>query len=247
MTLQEFLTLPYEMVATAIASITISSITLIQIIALSSKRHSSANSKVFPSLAVILQVIYGLLVCFGFTWWTFNLITIELFNWAAVSGCFALVGIIMPIVVWINAKKHAHKQTDITDNTLAKQSDEAQAHSTAEASTDPEDATETEIANLFAEMDFDDDEMETDTQDAAIASEALSAAIGNTIISTTKSCTQKTILPEDSILRRHTLSLLRQQITESLTAAPSDSILKRHHAQWLATEIEKQLRAALDL
>ena len=47
-------------------------------------------------------------------------------------------------------------------------------------------------------------------------------------------------LPEDSVLKRHALSQVRQEF-ESQYPAPSDSLLKRHHHQWLETEWTRYL------
>jgi len=46
-------------------------------------------------------------------------------------------------------------------------------------------------------------------------------------------------LPQDSVLRRHTLGIMRAQIEASLPDRPSDSVLKRHYSQLLASALAK--------
>jgi hypothetical protein len=275
------LALPYEILATLIASVTFTLITLIQIIALTRGNKATSGSS-SPTLAVIIQMIFGMLVCAGFAWWTFNLITIELFNWAAVSGCFALVGFIMPIIIWKAAQKNGKALAD------------AQAANRTSEPTPFAEASTTEAAmphDLFADMDFNSATSSSETVEATppnidtapASTDDLSALRALVLATLPNRPTDATLqrhydqqvaaaiaahlnpqpaptayplslatakktatppakvlpLPQDSILRRHTLALMRSQLEAKLPVHPSDSVLKRHYAQLLEIELEK--------
>ncbi len=52
----------------------------------------------------------------------------------------------------------------------------------------------------------------------------------------------KAVIPEDSALRRHFLSLLRSQIEAELPPKPSDSVLRRHYQTLVQSKLDAYLR-----
>ncbi|MGY6274071.1 hypothetical protein [Methylomonas sp. MgM2] len=48
----------------------------------------------------------------------------------------------------------------------------------------------------------------------------------------------KRSMPEDSVLRRHVLSLIRHEIENQYPSCPSDAVLRRHHRQLIESRID---------
>lgn len=51
---------------------------------------------------------------------------------------------------------------------------------------------------------------------------------------------EQSFVPEDSVLKRHFLSLLRQQVESKLPERPSDSVLKRHFDSLVDAELTRR-------
>lgn len=51
-------------------------------------------------------------------------------------------------------------------------------------------------------------------------------------------------LPEDSVLRRHYMSHVRQMVEDMAGPVPSDSVLRRHHAQLVGSRVDECLENA---
>lgn len=49
------------------------------------------------------------------------------------------------------------------------------------------------------------------------------------------------VIPEDSVLRRHFITQLRNEIETSLFPRPTDSTLQRHYDAMIAAELENRL------
>ncbi len=60
-------------------------------------------------------------------------------------------------------------------------------------------------------------------------------------IGTAKQSSWVTSIPEDSMLRRHVLTLLRNEIADSHGSSPTDSMLKRHFNTMLDAELEERI------
>ncbi|WP_150049230.1 MULTISPECIES: hypothetical protein [Methylomonas] len=52
-----------------------------------------------------------------------------------------------------------------------------------------------------------------------------------------------TAIPEDAVLRRHVLSLLRHEVEAALPPRPTDSILRRHHEALVSAELSRKVAA----
>jgi hypothetical protein len=58
---------------------------------------------------------------------------------------------------------------------------------------------------------------------------------------TVQSTVEKLKVPEDSVLRRHFLTHLQNEIEASLFPRPSDSVLQRHYDSLVASELANRL------
>ncbi len=287
MSVQNTFGLPNEVFVTLFASATVALITAYQIIALMrGKDSAAASSESTPAPAVLAQLAYGLLVFVGFAWWTINLSTIGLFNWALVSVCFALVGLVMPVIVWQQATKNTSSASadDVVTTpvgepslfvededgglatamaSLAALSDnvdetsEATANSPALASTESAPLSVTQVATPSAPTSVAELDLPTDsilkrhyqqllaTQNAqpeptpAVVQLPGPAVLSPVLAPLTANIDKAASLPEDSVLKRHTLGIIRAQIAAKLPDCPSDSVLKRHYSQLLASELAK--------
>ena len=57
------------------------------------------------------------------------------------------------------------------------------------------------------------------------------------------SSSEKPLVPEDSVLRRHYLTQLRSEIEQELSPRPSDFNLQRHYDSLIASKLESRLAA----
>lgn len=222
MAIQDMSASPNEVLATLIASITIAIITAFQVIALLQNNNTQATSaKNSPSLAVTVQVIYGLLVFVGFTCWSFNLFSSGLLTWAGVSVGTALVGLIMPYWVW---KRATAPQT------------------ASHAFSNPPD--QADKANAFDEVN------ESDLQPALAALATLSDTVSETenelnepLASTSPEPDPikpiQEVSPALAVQPVNTDVTANMPILEPVCNRPSDSILKRHYDQLVSAENAK--------
>jgi len=284
---QNIFALPNEVFVTLLASVTVALITAYQIIALMrGKGSADASSEAEPSPAVLAQVVYGLLVCVGFAWWTINLSTIGLYNWALVSVCFALLGLVMPVVVWQQATKNgagnsvpttapadeASPFVEYEDSGLAPalaslatlsenvdEISEADAICPVIAASEPATLSAVQAVKPVATANPVEFEWVSPTDSILKRHYQQWLAAQNTLPEPTPAVLQQPRpaaprpvqaapvsntavtpdLPQDSVLRRHTLGIMRAQIEASLPDRPSDSVLKRHYSQLLASALAK--------
>lgn len=54
---------------------------------------------------------------------------------------------------------------------------------------------------------------------------------------------EKSVIPQDSVLRRHFLSQLQAEVESRWSPAPSDSVLRRHYQAMVAAEMASRLAA----
>ena len=260
MTIQNIFALPNEVFVTLFASITVALITAFQILALMRGKGPAASGEATsPSLAVLVQVFYGLLVFAGFAWWTINLSTIGLFNWALVSVCFALVGLVMPIILWQQATKKA------TDSSVATSAHESESSLLVD---DKDSGWAPALVSLATLSESIDEISEADALRPALATtESATLCAPQVAISAAPASAEALALPTDSILKRHYQQLLatkhalseptrvlaghpeqaspspvlvkKNSNTHAVVALPQDSVLRRHalgilHAQIVA-------------
>lgn len=54
----------------------------------------------------------------------------------------------------------------------------------------------------------------------------------------------KRVLPEDAVLKRHRLAMIRHEIENQYPACPSDAVLRRHYHQLIQAQIDRYLAAS---
>lgn len=60
-------------------------------------------------------------------------------------------------------------------------------------------------------------------------------------VSQAKQCANHSVVPQDSVLKRHFLQCLTAEIEASLSPSPTDSVLRRHHDTLVQSELQKRL------
>ncbi|MGZ8136425.1 MAG: hypothetical protein ACXW1W_04895 [Methylococcaceae bacterium] len=186
-----------------------------------------ATQKKFSS-AVFFQLIIDLAILAGFIWWTFYLISRDFIEWAALSGFFALIGMIMLFVVLRGVSKTRQAIEQPSQTQPFKNSD----------ATIPK-ATQQPNAKIEPLI-FDNTESKSEAVNYA-ATLTETGAIPQATMQKTELPKEKPAIPEDSALRRHYLTHQRYQLEARLPIRPTDSALRRHYEQLLTTELEKRL------
>ncbi|MGZ8225977.1 MAG: hypothetical protein ACXWT3_04970 [Methylococcaceae bacterium] len=180
------------------------------------------------SLAVFFQLIIDLAILAGFIWWTFYLISRDFIVWAALSGFFALIGMIMLFVVLRGVSKTRQAIEQPSQTQPFKNSDATIPKATQQP---------TQVESLI----FGNTESKSEAVKYA-ATLTETSAIPQATMQKTELPKEKPAIPEDSALRRHYLTHQRYQIKARLPIRPTDSALLRHYEQLLTTELEKRLR-----
>lgn len=158
-----------------------------------------------------LKISFGIAVLLGFSWWTFQLFTKGVLIWAAVSGLFAVIGLILPFLIW----REVMQREEIKGRAgrILKQIEKNLKESHAETS---------------------QQSRKPDTSTVSIT-ESAPVKDNKTRIE------QKIPIPEDSVLRRHLLSQLRAEVEATLFPRPTDCVLLRHYGQLVESEMQNRL------
>ncbi|MGZ8224436.1 MAG: hypothetical protein ACXWTK_10280 [Methylobacter sp.] len=193
------------------------------------------------------QLIFGIAVFVGFTWWTLYLIQQGYAQWAVLSGIFALIGTVIPFIAWIGYKQRSealhqlrddlnHYEKALSDKKLSKTEKE------------PDFKVEQVIAEILPEA------IPVAERVANPVAEVIPevVTIVETVVIQTKAENEyyqqpekKQKIPQDSVLRRHYLTHLRTEIESGLAPCPTDSVLRRHYDHLIDTEMKKHM-AELD-
>ena len=174
---------------------------------------NTSNSSI-STFKLSLKLSFGIAVLLGFSWWTFQLFTKDILIWAAVSGLFAVIGLILPFLIWREVKQ----REEIKDRAgriikqFEKESNEPKTQATEQRRSESIRTRESTS--------------KTDT-------------IKN--IATSPRSGLKVAVPEDSVLRRHLLTQLRTEIESSLFPRPTDCVLQRHYEQLIELKLENRL------
>ncbi|CAA9890156.1 conserved membrane hypothetical protein [Candidatus Methylobacter favarea] len=191
------------------------------------------------SAKLLGQLLFGMAVFIGFTWWSLYLIKQGYAQWAVLSGIFALIGMVIPFIAWIGYKQRseAMQQLMVDLNRYEKSLAEKKL---SQSNKEPDTQAGVLIAKIVPEV------IPAIEAAAEIVPEIIAAA--EAMISKVKygnknhqlpEKTQK--IPQDSILKRHYLGRLRTEIESGLPPCPSDSVLRRHYDQLIAAEMEKRM------
>ncbi|WP_404360926.1 hypothetical protein [Methylotuvimicrobium sp. KM1] len=172
---------------------------------------NSSNSST-ATFKLSLKISFGIAVLLGFSWWTFQLFTKDVLIWAALSGLFAVIGLVLPFLIWREVRQR--EEIKSRAGRILKQIEKNLKESHAEIlkqNRKPSIASTTSIT------------------ESAPAKE------------TTTRVKQKIPVPEDSVLRRHLLSQLRAEVEATLFPRPTDCVLLRHYEQLVESEVENRL------
>ncbi|MGZ8186587.1 MAG: hypothetical protein ACXWTL_09095 [Methylobacter sp.] len=197
------------------------------------------------------QLIFGIAVFVGFTWWTLYLIKQGYAQWAVLSGIFALIGTVIPFIAWIGYKQRSEALQQLMndlnsyENALSAKSEKKISKTKMEPDVQVKQPVITEIlpdAVPAAEI--------AANPVAEVILEVVT--IDETIVIQTKAENEyyqqpekKQKIPQDSVLRRHYLTHLRTEIESGLAPCPTDSVLRRHYDHLIDTEMKKHM-AELD-
>jgi len=80
--------------------------------------------------------------------------------------------------------------------------------------------------------------------DCASANNAATAICSDLIGQAIQNSESHRIIPEDSVLRRHRLSMIRHEIENQYAPCPSDAVLRRHYHQLIQAQIDRDLAAS---
>ena len=188
------------------------------------------------SFRFFAQVLFGLAVFVGFAGWTYYLFKQELIGLATTSAVFALLGMVIPFVVWRGFKQRAEdidrlfRGMEHYEKTLGEQDKANRQQQAAVVSVAGADEAPAVVAKAA-------EEKPTIPEDSILRRhyfaqlQAEKEALTNPY-------------PTDSILRRHYDSTVKSQLTVELaddtakpvqtvpseaSAVPEDSILRRHY------------------
>lgn len=176
----------------------------------------SGNSST-STFKLSLKISFGIAVLLGFSWWTFQLFTKGVLIWAAVSGLFAVIGLILPFLIWREVKQREEIKSRAGRTLKQIEKNLKQSHS------------------------------EISEQSRKPAASTVSIIESAPVTDTTIRVEQKIPIPEDSVLRRHVLTQLRTEVEESLFPRPADCVLLRHYEQLVESELENRLVNPEDL
>jgi hypothetical protein len=209
------------------------------------KRFESAytdkNSSFITTVKLLGQLIFGIAVFIGFTWWTLYLIKQGYTQWAVLSAAFALIGTLIPFIVWVGYKQRSEATQQLVNdiNSYEKALSEKKL-----SKTEKEPDVQVEqlvIAEILPEA----------IPVAEAATEIMPeevVTIAEAIVMETKAGDEhyqqpekRQKIPQDSVLRRHYLTHLRTKIESGLAPCPTDSVLRRHYDSLIDTEMKKHM------
>ncbi|MBU2571317.1 MAG: hypothetical protein KJ725_15065 [Gammaproteobacteria bacterium] len=172
---------------------------------------NSGNSST-ATFKLSLKISFGIAVLLGFSWWTFQLFTKGVLVWAAVSGLFAVIGLILPFLIWreVRQREEIKSRAGRILKQIEKNLKEAHADEISQQSRKP-------------------------------ATSTISITESAPVKDTKTWIEQKIPIPEDSVLRRHLLSQLRAEVEATLFPRPTDCVLLRHYGQLVESEVENRL------
>ncbi|CCE23005.1 hypothetical protein [Methylotuvimicrobium alcaliphilum] len=170
----------------------------------------SGNSST-STFKLSLKISFGIAVLLGFSWWTFQLFTKGVLIWAAVSGLFAVIGLILPFLIWREVRQREEIKSRAGRTLKQIEKNLKQSHS------------------------------EISEQSRKPAASTVSIIESAPVRDTTIRVEQKIPIPEDSVLRRHLLSQLRTEVEATLFPRPADCVLLRHYGQLVESEAENRL------
>ncbi len=167
----------------------------------------------------LVQIVFGILILAGFGWWTLVLVKAGMMPWALLTGVFALLGLILPFLVWLTINYRSKAWQRLKEGT----ENYSQLAAPEPVMRKPAPAIQ---------------------EKAVVAEEIPEAAAVQKVqppVVEAVSITRKTAIPEDSMLRRHFLARLRAEIEAKYCSRPTDSMLRRHFDAMIDAALEERL------
>ncbi len=170
----------------------------------------------------LLQIVFGIVVLAGFTWWTVYLVKIGMISSAVLTAIFAILGLVLPFLVWkaINRRSEAWARLkEGTEKYAELVAAEPELHQPAPAV----------------------------QEKAAVVQEKPEAApepiqkVRPLVEAAPVAAVKEPGIPEDSMLRRHFFAKLRAEIASRYWTSPTDSMLRRHFQAMIDAALEERL------
>ena len=189
----------------------------------------------------LLQIVFGIVVLAGFSWWTVYLIKAGMIPWALLTAIFAILGLVLPFLVWkaINRRSEAWERLkEGTEQYSELAAAEPELHQ-------PAPVVQEKVAVV-------EEKPEIVAPEPAPAPEAAPEPVQETppvpvqkarpaVLETAPVVVRKPGIPEDSMLKRHFLSRMRAEIESRYHTRPTDSMLCRHFQAMIDGALEERL------
>lgn len=220
-------------------------------------RGASARKKkyrVVSLFSLTLEFIFGLVVLAVFAGWTYYLVQEGFIGSAIVSGLTAVLGIVMPFVVWLASKRKNKEMAQLLKEIESRPVPSAAPERTP-AATAPQlagaELVETQRKPTPVEktvaraqtVSEPEPKVTAMPEPAAPIIETRAAESAPVVAEVQEKVPYKERIPEDSMLRRHYLTHIRMlkqsvEVTHEMPsewpARPTDSMLRRHYDSWMA-------------
>ncbi len=199
--------------------------------------YESTRYCLISTFSLILQFIFGLIVFAFFSCWALYLINEGFTGSAILSGITALVGIIMPFVVWLGCRRKSKEMAQLIKKIesspkvqpVTEKEQAIPAAALAEAEMEKAKPEPIAAAKTVAEV-------QPDIAPSPLKPSAHVPPVAETIaaaVSEKADFSEK--IPEDSMLRRHYLTHIQARTQSRLPGRPTDSMLRRHYDSLMAS------------
>ncbi|MGZ8958664.1 MAG: hypothetical protein ACXW0L_04210 [Methylosarcina sp.] len=204
------------------------------------------------TFSMTMQFIFGLAVLAVFSRWALYLVNQGFIGSAVVSGLTAIVGIVMPFIVWLTYQRKSREMAQLLQ--------EIESRPLKSAATEkPPVAPAPQLAGAeLEEIKWKPAAVEKTVDEAKIVPESAPAVTSTpkpvvevsneaqavpeaTPLATAavseihKKIPYEEKIPEDSMLRRHYLTHIQSRKQPEWTARPTDSMLRRHYDSLMAS------------
>ena len=183
----------------------------------------------------LLQIVFGIVVLAGFTWWTVYLVKIGMISSAVLTAFFAILGLILPFLVWkaINRRSEAWQRLkEGTEKYSELAAAEPQLHQ-------PAPVVQEKVAVVEEKPEIVAPEAAPEPVQKAPPVPVQKARPA--VLETAPVVAREPGIPEDSMLRRHFLARMRTEIASRYGNRPTDSMLRRHFQAMIDAALEERL------
>lgn len=192
--------------------------------------------RLISTFSLVLQFIFGLVVFAIFSCWALYLITAGYTGLAIISGITALVGIIMPFVVWLGCRLKNKEMAQLIKKIESRPKVQPVTEkaplipAAALAGVEMEEAKPEPIAVMKTAA-----EVQPVPEPPPVKAAEPVPAIKSFTAGVYEKADFSEKIPEDSMLRRHYLTHIQARKESRLPARPTDSMLRRHYDSLMAS------------